>query len=325
MKKRYLALAGLIVMALAAAGCGKDKEQEETPQSVQVTPTPEPTVTEAVDLVDMEVTEDKNVIGTKTASAVRVVIVNRTGSDIGAMYIRVHPGFDDEDEDWGDDLIDGAFTLKNGDEATYYFEPDSDSDATYDIRITYTEEDRNECFFRDLPLDEMSQIALRMEGRGDNSVPYATYRTTSGTGEVSTLDDVLDRLGMSEDDLDDSDGDTDTDDDDDQDEATPTPEPEETPEPDPTSPPSEEPSGDGNGGGTSFDPDDPTPTDDTITAAEGYIGSSFDDLASSLGEPMSNEYEDVPETGTTGYHYYPNFTVTTTVDQYGNETVSGIY
>ena len=72
-------------------------------------------------------------------------------------------------------------------------------------------------------------------------------------------------------------------------------------------------------------PEDPMPTDDTITEAEGYIGQSFSDLAGAIGDAQTNEYDEVPETGTTGYHYYPNFTVMTTVDEYGNEIVSGVY
>lgn len=313
MKKRYLAIAGLLVFAIAASGCGRNKE---VVQDVQVTPTPQPTVTEAADLVDMEVTEEKNVIGEKTASASKVTIINRTGDEVGALYIREHPE-DDDDDEWGSDLINGMFTLPNGEQTVYYFEKSSDPAVTYDIRITYTEEDKNECFFRDLPLGSMSQITLRMDGSGEDSIPYATYMTSSNTKEVSTLNDVKKRLGLTED--------TDEDDDEEE-ETTPTPIPEENDDssddstneptyaPEPTSTPDD-----------SYDQDDPTPTDDTITQAEGYIGQSFEDLVSSLGEPQSNEYEDEPDTGRTGYHYYSNFTVSTTVDEYGNETVAGIW
>lgn len=50
MKKRYLILAGLLVMTVAAAGCGKKKTTETAPVEVTATPTPE--VTKAVDMVD---------------------------------------------------------------------------------------------------------------------------------------------------------------------------------------------------------------------------------------------------------------------------------
>ena len=54
MKKRYLILAGLLVMTVAAAGCGKKKTTETAPVEVTATPTPE--VTKAVDMVDMQQT-----------------------------------------------------------------------------------------------------------------------------------------------------------------------------------------------------------------------------------------------------------------------------
>ena len=60
MKKRYLAIAGLLVLAVAAAGCGKEKDKPAE-QQVQATPTVTPQVTEAADLVDMEVSDEKNV------------------------------------------------------------------------------------------------------------------------------------------------------------------------------------------------------------------------------------------------------------------------
>ena len=50
MKKRYLAIAGLLVLAVAAAGCGKEKDKPAE-QQVQATPTVTPQVTEAADLV----------------------------------------------------------------------------------------------------------------------------------------------------------------------------------------------------------------------------------------------------------------------------------
>ena len=59
MKKRYLAIAGLLVLAVAAAGCGKEKDKPAE-QQVQATPTVTPQVTEAADLVDMEVSDEKN-------------------------------------------------------------------------------------------------------------------------------------------------------------------------------------------------------------------------------------------------------------------------
>ena len=47
-KKRYLAVAGLMVLAVAATGCGKKSEQ---PSTVEVTPTPTAEATPTVTLI----------------------------------------------------------------------------------------------------------------------------------------------------------------------------------------------------------------------------------------------------------------------------------
>ena len=225
MKKRYLILAGLLVMTVAAAGCGKKKTTETAPVEVTATPTPE--VTKAVDMVDMQQTADediKNIMGEKTSTASKIVFVNNTGDDIQSLYIRTHVDEDSEDYDadedggWGDDLINGMFTLTDKDKALYYMQTantqatstqtsgtdTSDTQTTvsdkmtasYDIRITYTDEDKNECFFRDIPLGMISQITLCMDGTDDDAIPYAKYLTGTSTKEVSTLAAVKKRLGL---------------------------------------------------------------------------------------------------------------------------------
>lgn len=315
MKKRYLILAGLLaVTVMAAAGCGKEKEDKAVQQQVQATPTQAPEPTKEAELVDMQVTKEKNVIGKKSETASKVTIINKTGDDVGDIYIRQHPSDDEDDEDdWGEELINGAFTLKNGDQAVYYFDKPSSSGITYDIRITYTDEDKNECFFRDLPLATMKQITLRMNGTGEDSFPYATYMTSTGTKEFSTLNEVKKRLGLIDDDSDEDENSEDTE----TTEPTETPDP--TAEPEPTQAPAPTETPDDGSGDTS------TPTDDTIDAAEGYIGQSMDALIGSLGSPQYDEYEEEPDTGKTGYHYYSNFTVSTTIDENGNEIVTGIW
>ena len=105
MKKRYLILAGLLVMTVAAAGCGKKKTTETAPVEVTATPTPE--VTKAVDMVDMQQTADediKNIMGEKTSTASKIVFVNNTGDDIQSLYIRTHVDEDSEDYDADEDL-----------------------------------------------------------------------------------------------------------------------------------------------------------------------------------------------------------------------------
>ena len=98
-KKRYFAVAGLLILAVAAAGCGKKSENQQ--QTAQVTPTPateDTTPTPTVELVDMEKTEEKNIMGEKTSTASKLTIVNQTGSEIKAIYIRQTPADDADAE-----------------------------------------------------------------------------------------------------------------------------------------------------------------------------------------------------------------------------------
>ncbi len=337
MKKRYLILAGLLVMTVAAAGCGKKQTAETEP--VQATATPTPEVTKAVDMVDMQQTTDediKNIMGEKSSTASKIIFVNNTGDDIQSLYIRTHvdedssDGEDDEDDGWGDDLINGMFTLTDKDKALYYLPANTQqnankSTASYDIRIAYTDEDKNECFFRDIPLGTISQITLCMDGTDEDAIPYAKYLTGTSTKEVSTLDAVKKRLGM--DDNSDSTDDSDKDSTDNSDST----------DSDNNSDNNDDNNGDNGNGGNSDDPgnggntDDPGNNDnpgndgDMISIAEQYIGQSLDALESACGSPQGSSYEDDPETGKTGFHYYSNFTVSTTVDENGNEIVAGIW
>ena len=326
-KKRYLAIAGFAVLLIAATGCGKKNTTEQTPVQVTPTETPQATPTVTIELVNMEETTEKNVIGEKTATASKLAIVNRTGSEIAAIYIRETPTDTSEDEDeddstdeWGNDLVNGMFTLKNGENAIYYYQKPSSAKTTYDIRITYTDEDANECFFRNLPLASIKQITLRMDGKGEDAIPYATYLTTNATKEVSTLNEVKKRLGL----------------DSDSEDPTPTPEqdsedPTATPEasdPEPTRAPSDDDNNNNNNNNNNNGGDDNTntrPTDSTIQTAEDYIGKSLDDLISAIGDSSSSEYDEDPDNGTSGYYYYNNFTVSTTVDADGNEIVTGVW
>ena len=317
-KKKYLAVAGLMALAVVISGCGKKNSGDSV---VQATPTPTQetavTATPTPELINMEEAVEKNVMGEKTSTASKVTIVNKTGSEVAAIYVRETPSDDSEDDEWGDDLVNGMFTLKNGENAVYYYEKGSSS-VTYDIRITYSDEEKNECFFRKLPLTTMKQITLLMDGSGDDSIPYATYLTASSTKEVYTLNDVKKRLGLS---TDDSDSDS---------SATPTP----TDSSDDSSSSNSSNSDSNNANPTSTpsadnnsDPDDndTDPTNSTIQKAESYIGMSIDDLESAVGAAQSSEYDDDDTAGTTGYYYYSDFTVSTSVDENGNEIVTGVW
>ena len=59
--------------------------------------------------------------------------------------------------------------------------------------------------------------------------------------------------------------------------------------------------------------------------AQTYIGQPLENLVSEMGSDSGSEYADEPDTGRTGYHYYGSFTVSTTVDDEGNEVVSGVW
>ena len=303
MKKKYLILACVLLLGIFSAGCGKKKE--EVPEAPQVTETPTPTPTPVAEeknpnLVDMQqITQEaeKNVMGTKTAASGKLVIYNKTGSEISSIFIRRSPEDSESgDRDWGADLVDGRFKLANGDRAVYYYEKGT-SQQLYDIQIRFTDTNASECYFRMLPMNDITQISLCMEGMEDSAIPYARYVSSTSKREISTLNDVMKRLGLVEDESDD----------------TPTPAPEPTEAPEITEPPADD-DGDGE--------DEPDPQ---AEQAENYIGMSLDDLIAAMGEPNGASYEDEPETGETGYHYYDSFTVSTTVDEEGNEVVAGIW
>lgn len=324
MKKRYMILGGLLALTVFAAGCGKDKE--EAPKvEITVTPTPQEKKEE---LVDMQKSTDDidaiaNVIGTKTATASRFVILNKTGADIASINIRPHT--EDEDAGWGDDLVNGKFVLKNNDKAVYYYDKNAKDDegktvTSYDVRIFYTDTDRYECYFRDLPFGKIKQLTLRMDGTGDDALPFATYLSEGSTKEYSTLNDVKKRVGMTDSQYDeDSDSEASDSQDsnsDDSSQADPTP----TPDGGSTDNPGD---GSDNGG------DDGSSGEDPIAMAESYIGQSLDALKGACGDPSGSDYQDEPETGKTGYHYYTigdsTFTVSTIVDENGNEIVAGVW
>ena len=191
MKKRYLILAGILAASMLAAGCGK-KNSVAPEQKVEATVTP--TVTEAAktDVVEMQTSTDdtaniKNVMGTKSETTTSIVFTNKMGSAISAIYVRpTRDDGDDSDETWGSDLVNGKFTLADKDKAVYYMEKsqkDDDGNAvtSFDVRITFSDEEQNECFFRKLPLLTISQLSFCMDGEGEDGIPYATYLASGST------------------------------------------------------------------------------------------------------------------------------------------------
>ncbi|MDY5022173.1 MAG: hypothetical protein SPE99_07240 [Blautia sp.] len=334
MKKKYILFAVLLVLTAVAAGCGKKKTQDQDSADVQEIVTPAADAGSSEDIVQMQTAADKekeeaiqNVIGEKTSTSSSVVLVNKTGDDVAAIYIR--PNTDDDDE-WGDELIQKKFTFKNGEKAEYYYEKNQKDDQgntadSFDIRISYTDENKNECFFRKLPLTKITQITLRMDGTGEDSIPYATYLTGSSKVEQSTLEEVRQRLGLSSsgDDEDDDLQEAAEPDEDDEDDMRPTSAPSSSDTAQPTSAPSSSQSGDSSNG-TLYDDLQQQP-DDPGSVAEEYIGQSFDNLVNACGEPTGSDWVDEPESGETGYHYYDSFTVSTVIDENGNEIVAGVW
>lgn len=311
MKKQYLVFAGLLVCSLWIAGCGKENQNTSDTPEATAAPTQSPAEGELVDMVASTEEEEEeaaeNIIGTETETASQVTITNETGGEITQIYIRPYD-IANTDYDWGEELVKGSFTLENGDKALYYFE-EEEEDQLYDIRIAYAETDRNECFFRMLPLPEISQITLCMQGSGIEAVPYARYFDTDTQKEYSTLEDVLERLGLSGTNASDSSDGSGAEEGDTQQETEATPAPTQTPSDTETPAPTQAPS-----------------SDTLIELAKGCIGQSVDALYSAVGTPSGgSEYVNEPESGETGYYYYDTFTVSTTVDGNGNEVVAGVW
>lgn len=316
MKKRYLILAGLLTAAvLFAAGCGKKEEEEQKGDAAQVTAAPvQDTGGEDTSggLVEMQKSSDeniKNVLGEKTSAASKIVLINSTGSDVAQIYIRPH----EDGDQWGSELVQGSFVLKNGEKALYYLDKtvkdsQGNTPVSYDIRIAYTDAYRSECFFRMIPLQNVTQITLRMDGTGEAAIPYATYLSGSSQQETSTLNEVKQRLGLSYD-YEESQQQEDV-----EEEISPTPVLEVTEAPTPTPAPEEDPVD-----------TDTEPTSNASETAKSYIGQPLGSLIGACGSPSGSDYENEPETGETGYHYYDTFTVSTTVDENGNEIVAGVW
>lgn len=315
MKKRYVLLAGLCLIGVLAVGCGKkDKNTDE------ITPTPTIIVSDPDNVVEMQTAPtgiDKStitkVIGTKTASSAELVITNNTGLEISCFYSRPSG-----EEDWSDDYIDGEFTLKDKERALYYYDPsakdeDGKTITKYDLKVSYTDEDEDECMFRNLTLTDIDEeLKLNME----DGVPFVTYTSVSTKRVISTLEDAKARMGRtnSDDDEDNKDDDKDTDKDDEK--AAETPTPTVTEEPTVTGDPTDTPQDPGDS--------DPEPDNDR-DAAGNYIGSSYDALVGELGEANGSDYETDENTGAEiGYYYYDGYTVST-VTQDGQEIVTGVW
>ncbi len=312
MKKGLMLLAGMLAVGCLFAGCKKEENttsseppaQEATPTPAVETPVPENQDDDLVDMRESTAEDETNVMGSKSDTALRTELVNETGAEIGSIYVRPHDSTF-EDEEWGDELVQGKFTLKNSEKAVYYFNAGSgDENGLYDLRISYVEEGRSEYFYRMIPLETVSTLSFKVDDEEGNVIPYATYKTTTGgSGEVSTLNEVKKRLGYYEEDEPAQEDQS----------SEPAPSEDEPEMIEPTATPANPYESDSDG---EVDP---------ATEAENYIGRPLQDLIDAFGEPSGNDYQNEPETGRTGYHYYDTFTVSTTVDENNNEVVAGVW
>lgn len=313
MKKKYILIAGLLAVSLLG-GCGK-KDSD----AGEVTPTPTPTIETSGkgDIVEMEQstgidkTKIKNIMGTKTATASELVITNNTGLEISSFFTRPS-----NTEDWDEDYIDGDFTLKDKDRALFYYEKDAkDEDGNtitkYDLRVSYTDENESDCLFRNLNLSDIEELELNME----DGVPFVKYSSLATKKQISTLEEAKVRMGRTDDDTDDDSEEADT---------TTTPTPTETPSV--TETPTATPTPTPDDSGTTTNPGDMSGEGNTLEQdAEQYIGGNTDSLFNGIGSPSASEYEEDPESGAqVGYHYYDGFTVST-IEQDGQETVTGVW
>lgn len=325
MKKRYVLLAGMCIIGMLAVGCGS----KET--TVEVTPTPTPTieVSGKGNMVEMEQstgidkTKITKVMGTKTATSAELVITNNTGLEIDCFYARPSG-----EEDWSEDYIQNQFTLLAGELALFYYDPAAKDDngisiTKYDLKVSYTDEEESDCMFRNLTLSDIEELKLKME----DGIPFVTYISLSTKQEVSTLEDAKARMGR----LDEEETESENEETSDEDVSDDGSKSEADTNTDTTgdSESSSDSQNSSESGGSSDSGESDSAVDDSgsdmRTAAEGTIGQSVDALNGVCGGANSVEYDTDAESGSQiGYYYYDGFTVST-IEQDGQEVVTGVW
>ncbi len=324
MKKKYIPLyVGILLLCFSLSSCGKKKDQEETASIDQTVDTTADA--SSGDVVTMQ--QDKGIdkskitkyLGTKSTDSAEVVITNRTGREISEFYMRPTPtNSEDSEEDydgdsWGADLIQENFTLKDQEQALLYYNKNNTNSTgskvvKYDFQIAYKDmEPSMNCFFRELDLSITEEYILRLD---DSGIPYAQYTNTVTKKQDSTLSAAKARMGI-EDSEEDGDSDSTSS------ETTPTPTQAPNASTEPTPAPTDEPD--------IAPPDEP---EDPSSAASEYVGKTLDQMISDgrVGSPPSMEYDEDESTGRRiGYYYYDGFTVYTTQNDDGSETVTAVY
>lgn len=326
MKKRYVLLAGMCAIGMLAAGCGNSRNT-----AAEATPTPTPTIevsgkgnmVEMQQSTGIDKTKITKIMGTKTAVSAELVITNNTGLEIDCFYTRPSG-----EEDWSEDYIQNKFTLLAGEQALFYYDPAAKDEngvniTKYDLKVSYTDDEESDCLFRNLTLSDIEELKLKME----DGIPFVTYTSLSTKQEVSTLEDAKARMEKTEeedsetdendssddvadDSSSDSNSDTDTDSETETDSSSNSQNPSD----------SDDTVDSGNDSSSTEEPGS-----DMRTAAEGTIGQSVDALNSACGGANSTEYDTDAESGAQiGYYYYDGFTVST-IQQDGQEVVTGVW
>lgn len=325
MKKRYILLAGMCVIGMLAVGCGS----KET--TVEVTPTPTPTIevsgksnmVEMQQSVGIDKTKITKIMGTKTATSAELVITNNTGLEIDCFYTRPSG-----EEDWSEDYIQDKFTLLAGEQALFYYDPAAKDEngvsiTKYDLKVSYTDEEESDCMFRNLTLSDIEELKLKME----DGIPFVTYTSLSTKQEVSTLEDAKARMGRTEDE--DSENEEDEASDDDTSSNNNDSNSDTNADTDTDTDSSSDSENDSDSDNDFDSGNDDQEADDSgsnmRSAAEGTIGQSVDALNSACGGANSTEYDTDEESGSQiGYYYYDGFTVST-IEQDGQEIVTGVW
>lgn len=361
MKKKYLLLISMLAVCCALGGCKKKED------AAKVSPSEEPTIITKDDSVSGQVVEmqqgsniDKskitNIMGVQTATSSDVVLTNLTGDEISAFYARPSG-----EEEWGDDYVEGKFTLKNNDKALFYYEKNAEAttgtaSVKYDLRVSFADASKDDCFFRELTLTDIQELSLNLE----DGVPYVKYQSLSTKQQVSTLSEARKRMGLEDVNTSgnsagaasnqttvgtgrsnanaNANGSTNTNGNASVGVGGSTADPSQgqpadtnpgtdssTSNPSETTSPGES-GGDGNGGNDIPPGLNDGQGQDVRDTAQDYVGQDMDNLVGEIGTANATEYGTDEATGNTIiYHYYDGFAVSATEDSDGNQTVTGIW
>lgn len=294
MKNKAWIMIGLASLCLTVSGCSIGSHKDSVDHEATLEQTQEEEAPSAA-VIEMETVKEQETTEEQKQEEPDKVIGSETETAL-RMLVTNQAGDEitylfirnNDDEDWGEERIGNGPTIADGEKAVLYFEKDENA-VLYDLRIGFADEDKSELFFRKLPLDTITEISLCMEGTDEDGIPYARYKTTADNKEVSTLLEVKVRLGLLT-----------------EEEAQEIAAAE--------------------AAQVEFEvSEEETPKEATKEDAQTCIGKPLKALTDLCGQPRKTTYKNETETGLTGYHEYKKFTVSTTVEEDGNEIVAGVW